>query len=549
MYLDYFGLKRKPFLITPDPAFLYPAPVHQQALAHLQYGLQREGGFLLLTGEVGTGKTTLCRLFMDNLPEDFRLAYLLNTRLDTGGLLSGICRELGIDAGDGRDVNRLVEKIYDNLLAAHGAGKHTLVVIEEAQNLEADVLETLRLLTNLETSATKLLHILLIGQPELLETLRRPALRQLNQRVVSRSHLGALDKTEIGPYIRHRLKMAGTGRPLFTPAALGQIHKRTGGIPRLVNLLAEHCLMGAYATGRPQVGTAIVRAASRELAGTLQTPSAPGRMRIAVPSAAILAVLALGVLLVVNTEIGELPVAPASTPPGIEDNNAGAGPKAAPLAAAPDPQRETPEPAPESGELSAPAAAPNAYRRMLALADIDADANSESEFCSLAAEHGQRCVYRQVESREELLEIDGPSIVRLVEGGDSIGVYLLQNAGGDPVLRNSAGEQHRPLDEIVASMEPGALFLWRPPAGFSEPLNPGETNPQLVDSLMGWLSASGHLSEPLVTGGVYSDYLADIVRRFQADHGLAVDGILGERTLIELTGYGDGSGRISDVEP
>ena len=197
IYLQYFALKREPFSIVPDPGFLYPSIYHRQAVAHLKYGLDREGGFILLTGEVGTGKTTLTRTMIKRIPPHVRVAYILNSKLNTTDVLASICDELNIQLPEDVELSftkKCIDALNQDLLAAHAEGKKTLIVIEEAQNLTPEVLETLRLLSNLETSTQKLLHILLVGQPELLEILAQKELRQLNQRVVSRFHLSPLDK-------------------------------------------------------------------------------------------------------------------------------------------------------------------------------------------------------------------------------------------------------------------------------------------------------------------------------------------------------------------
>ena len=483
---------------------------------------------------------------MDNLPDDFRLAYLLNTRLETEGLLAGICRELGVDPGNDADVNKLVERIYDNLLAAHAGGRHTLVVIEEAQNLGPGVLETLRLLTNLETSATKLMHILLIGQPELLETLRQPGLRQLNQRVVSRSHLGALDRDEIARYLRHRLKMAGTERPLFTAGAIARLHARSGGIPRLVNLLAEHCLMGAYATGRSQVNAGIVRRAARELAGTLPPPR-----RAAGRGLAVAATVLLGLGLALYLGLPGVGALMSSGP--VDTGPAGGGTVAVETAVAAAPA--VTEPATAGGQGGKGVAEetqrhyPNAYRRLLARRGIDAEVASEAGLCEVAEARGLRCMRGQVRSREELLAVGRPMVVRLYSGDDGIDLFLLDGAGtGGPILANSRGERDGRLDEILQRMDPEVLYLWQSPPAYTAPLSPGESNPSLVKQVVEWLAAAGYATENLVTGGLYSNYVAALVREFQADNGLEVDGILGERTLEKLSLLAGPADRVSDAE-
>ncbi|MGV6807983.1 MAG: ExeA family protein, partial [bacterium] len=300
MYLAHFGLFKKPFLISPDPEFLYPSPGHQEAFAHLRYGLQREGGFLVLTGEVGTGKTTLCRLLIEQLPEQFRLAYILNAQLDSLGLLRSICKELQIQTNEqSDDLNSYVEALYETLLKGYSNNQKTLIIIEEAQNLDPRVLETLRLLTNLETNTTKLLHILLIGQPELLDVLARPQLRQLNQRVVSRFHLSALSRKEVDLYVAHRLATActrdGRSSAVFDNSALSAIYRHSKGIPRLINLLAEQALIAAYAENKSSVDGALVNRATKEALGEVRRKSPSGWFWPAVAAVAAVAGLLIAV--------------------------------------------------------------------------------------------------------------------------------------------------------------------------------------------------------------------------------------------------------------
>lgn len=275
LYLKHFGLKREPFSIVPDPGFLYPSNQHRQAVAHLKYGLDREGGFILLTGEVGTGKTTLTRTLLKSMPAHIRVAYVLNSKLEVGDLLASICHELGVDLAEIRGLSfakECVDALYHDLLRVHAEGKKTLVVIEEGQNLSADVLETLRLLSNLETHTEKLLHILLVGQPELLEILAQRELRQLNQRVVARCHLQPLERDDLANYINHRLHRAGAQRPVFDSDCIAVLYRLTEGVPRLINLVCQHSLLAAYATGSATVSGRLLKRAAREI---LPPPSVP----------------------------------------------------------------------------------------------------------------------------------------------------------------------------------------------------------------------------------------------------------------------------------
>src|SRR3954464_173188 len=222
MYHSYFGLGEAPFSLAPDPRYLYMSERHQEALAHLLYGVSGDGGFVLLTGEVGAGKTTICRCLLEQIPQACDIAYLFNPKLTVEELLSSICSELRIDSPpNGASIKTFVDCINAHLLASHAKGRHTVLIIDEAQNLSADVLEQMRLLTNLETNQRKLLQIILIGQPELAAMLERPELRQLSQRIVARYRLGPLSKTEVAAYVAHRLEIAGGTRTLFSPRGTG----------------------------------------------------------------------------------------------------------------------------------------------------------------------------------------------------------------------------------------------------------------------------------------------------------------------------------------
>ena len=266
MYLSYFGLAEAPFSIAPAPRYLYMSQRHQEALAHLLYGVNGEGGFVLLTGEVGTGKTTVSRCLLEQIPESCDVAYIFNPRLTVEELLSTICVEFGIDCPPGNtSIKVFVDCINAHLLDAHAKGRHSVLIIDEAQNLSADVLEQMRLLTNLETNERKLLQIILIGQPELATMLERPELRQLAQRIVARYHLGPLTKPEVAAYVQHRLEVAGTQRQLFPPALMGRLHSLGGGIPRIINVLCDRALLGAYAQGKERVDRATLEQAAREV--------------------------------------------------------------------------------------------------------------------------------------------------------------------------------------------------------------------------------------------------------------------------------------------
>lgn len=267
MYLDFFGLKEFPFSIAPDPRYLYMSERHREALAHLLFGVGGQGGFVVLTGEVGTGKTTICRCFLGQVPETTDVAFVINPKLSAHELLASICDELKIEYGDGATIKTLNDEINRYLLTAHARGRHTVLVVDEAQNLSVDVLEQLRLLTNLETSEKKLLQIILLGQPELRSLLAQPELRQLAQRVTARYHLDALNRLEVGAYLKCRLAVAGRTSSVFTQGAIRKLYRLSGGIPRLINLIADRALLGAYASHSEFVDPVHVKQAFREIKG------------------------------------------------------------------------------------------------------------------------------------------------------------------------------------------------------------------------------------------------------------------------------------------
>ncbi len=270
MYTDFFKLSEPPFSLTPDPRFLYMSERHREGLAHLFYGVQQPGGFVQLTGDIGSGKTTLCRCLIKQLPPGTDIALILNPRLTVIELLATVCDELGISYPAEAASNKvLIDALNQRLLESHARSRRTVLIIDEAQNLNEDVLEQIRLLTNLETSKEKLLQIILIGQPELLSLLKRKNLRQLAQRITARYHLLSLSRSETHAYIQHRLLVAGRKEPLFTRRAMHCVYRLSRGMPRVINIICDRALLGAYALDAQRVSAGIVRKASRETRGSL----------------------------------------------------------------------------------------------------------------------------------------------------------------------------------------------------------------------------------------------------------------------------------------
>jgi general secretion pathway protein A len=356
MYTAYFGLSENPFSITPDPRFLYMSGRHREALAHLFYGLGASGGFVQLTGEIGTGKTTICRSLLRTLPKNVDVALILNPAMSVVELLRTICEELRIGVPrHGATPKDFIDRLNEYLLAANARGRKTVLIIDEAQNLDVDVLEQIRLLTNLETERHKLLQIFLIGQPELRELLGGENMQQLAQRITGRYHLGPLTRRETEQYIRHRLAVGGTQMPLFTRAAMRRIYRLSGGVPRTINILCDRALLGAFVTGREQVDRRIAVSASREVAGDIgarrfEVP-AWARTAIAV-SAAVAGTWMLATWWAQVTEFNA--VAGIERPMRTEGTAREEAPSA--NAAAPSSRAERAAPAPRTGEPPAPSA-------------------------------------------------------------------------------------------------------------------------------------------------------------------------------------------------
>lgn len=291
MYRKYFGIKKVPFSIAPDPRYLYMSVQHKEALAHLLYGIRIDGGFVLLTGEVGTGKTTICRCLLERLPKSCDVAFVINPKLSSAELLATICDEFRISYPKNKlSMKILVDRINGYLLESHANRRRALLIIDEAQNLSDEVLEQIRLLTNLETNERKLLQIILIGQPELRQRLARPELRQLAQRIVARFHLAPLSRAEMAPYVNHRLRVAGLQAELFSARSLEKLYSYSGGIPRIINAICDRALLGAFVLGKKSIDEKTLAMAAREILGGAHAPGSRKKLT------AVLVALALVLL-------------------------------------------------------------------------------------------------------------------------------------------------------------------------------------------------------------------------------------------------------------
>jgi len=509
IYLKHFGLVREPFSIVPDPGFLYPSNHHRQAVAHLKYGLDREGGFILLTGEVGTGKTTLTRTMLKRLPAHVRVAYVLNSKLEVSDALASICDELSIElpASSGLSFAKVcTDALNQDLLQAHAQGKKTLIVIEEAQNLTAEVLETLRLLSNLETHTHKLLHILLVGQPELLEILAQKELRQLNQRVVSRFHLLPLDKDDLANYVNHRLHRAGAKQPVFDSACMSMLYKLTKGVPRLINLVCQHSLLAAYSTETKTITPKLIKQASVEILGEQKLPHPLKEYWPHGLTAALLVVVAWLF----------------TAGPGIEYQEPSAK---QPLSTAATPVQ------------TSPAAIPglNPFAQLLSLWSINkSEVYSQEDFTALAEFQGLKT--QQITDAEviDLEIINRPGIVRLETSAGYLKSYLLTRIdqsgftvtnGSDIQLLDGQGFRDRWSRSFT--------YLWRPPIEV-ERLALGDKDAQAVSWLQSQLQQVDQNAEAIISGGRYTQAIANQVLSFQREQEITADGVVGRETLLRL---------------
>ena len=552
---------------------------HREALAHLLYGLDAGGGFVLLTGEVGAGKTTVCRCFLEQIPAHCDVAYIFNPKLTVGELLRSICDEFGVPhsatTSAGETVKDYIDPLNAALLAAHGAGRNSVLIIDEAQNLSADVLEQLRLLTNLETSERKLLQIILIGQPELRAMVASPPLEQLAQRVIARFHLDALSPPETRQYIAHRLAVAGLQSPVpFTAHAIRRIHVLSRGVPRRINLLCDRALLGAYAAGVREVDVSIVKRAAREVfdaPASAAAAAARGRTKV-LPAWAAAALGACGGAVLVaaaGVYLGGWPLSvsrsglAASGPQAIRAGSAAApGPVASvPLAAAPT-APVAPVASAGSASAAASASAPvNAARppspglgqflavqptgeraAWAALASAwGATVPDGADACAAVLQDGLRCYRNRRAGLNLVRQIDRPVLLALYASGETgaaVWVLLRQLDGagnGDVALLEGGGHTLRvPVTELAQAWRGDIATLWRAPTGMPE-------KGEVTDTPAGaaWLDnqlASTAVGGPGTNAGrpMTPAVRQSRIQRFQLAQGVTPDGRAGPLTLMLL---------------
>lgn len=537
MYKQFFKFEKPPFSIAPDPQFLYLSSRHQEGIAHLLYGINMGGGFVALTGEVGTGKTTLCRSLLEQIPDDVDIAYLLNPKLNAIELLASICGELVINYPEQTtSLKILIDLLNQHLLATHAKGRRTVLIIDEAQNLSLDVLEQIRLLTNLETSTTKLLQIILIGQPELRDLLNDNKLRQLNQRITARYHLSPLSLSETQAYIAHRLKVSGGRLDIFNPGAIKRIYKLTRGIPRLINILCDRCLLGAYSLEAQTINQAIVNKSAKEV---LPEKAKKNLLPIGV---SITSLVFLGLIIgylsdflplqkyTINKDQEILAGQTASTQRTTQSIL-----KKEPIVLSSDvtAKHSAPTIKPSFTDFIKPSALSMTHALNIALRlwDISIPENF-SAVCPLFQKTGLRCLPGR-SNWQQLIRLDRPIILEFSLANNQKRFALLVGTIQDKVILRTDMEYLFPIQEILPFWKGIFLVLWKPPGIDFQILYPGQKSNdilwirQRLDQIQG-------ATETVSSADFYDANLEVRVKRFQHQQQIAQDGLVGPLTIIHL---------------
>jgi general secretion pathway protein A len=548
MYLSFFGLNEKPFAITPDPRYLYLSERHAEALAHLLYGINEAGGFVQLTGEVGTGKTTIVRSLLAQTPKNAEIALILNPRMTAPEFLLTICEEIGIGVPDSsmESLKDLVDILSHYLLRAHGGGRRVVLVVDEAQNLAPAVLEQVRLLTNLETNTQKLLQIILIGQPELRELLGRNELRQLAQRITGRYHLHPLSRDETAAYVRHRLRVAGATTDIFSASALSEVYRLSVGVPRVINVICDRALLGAYSMDRHRVTATLVRHAASEVFGKKIIPN---WLPWAAAGSTVVVLLCATVALWNTRPWSSKSSAVAAVPHAHMTSTAQA-----------DGDKLTPVSTRSAGAPAAPAV--GTISRQPSLADLLAkhadETDTDSAFaklfglwgvkytpggtdpCTQASQQGLDCL-TQRGSLAQLHLYNRPAILLVNDDGGASHQVVLTRLDDEHARIQLGGTSHDiGIGELSRYWFGDFVMLWRPGTSQVKSLAPG-----MHGADVRWLRESlqhvrGEHSDGPVSD-VFDTDLANLVRDFQRQHRLTVDGIAGVQTQIALASAVAGS--------
>ena len=548
MYLQFFGLNEAPFSITPDPAFVYLSAAHRDALAHLLYGVGQggAGGFVQLTGEVGTGKTTICRCLLEQVPEETQVALVLNPLMTPRELLATICEELGLPTAGISDSNKLmVDTLNAYLLEQHAAGQHVVVVIDEAQNLSPEALEQVRLLTNLETAKEKLLQMVLLGQPELRQLLQRQNLRQLSQRITARYHLAPLNQEETLAYIKHRIQVAGAQRNPFRPSAMRALYQRSAGVPRLINIIADRALAGAYARESGNVTPALVHAAANEVQPS-ETRVRSSRWPMAAATASAVVLLLLSLLMWDSPMLDSLRPAVVGEPLPLAQSDT--GPEPAPAAATIAVETEEIERVPEDSPVgayssdSAPTLAPlpefdsdwleeqhrSVWQSMAELWQDSGSSNAILAACNGVSGTGYACL-RDQGNWSRIRKLGLP--VMLVLHAENPSLLVLRGFSGEGLLVGSGDDVIEVSRDAIETRWLGEYIVAWPQA----PDWPGQIRRGEASAAVDIVMDMAAFAEPAWGGdGVFDSGFESWLMTFQRRHGLKADGIVGPNTLIYL---------------
>jgi len=529
MYTSFFGLNEKPFSITPDPRYLFLSERHGEALAHLVYGVTESGGFIQLTGEVGTGKTTLVRsLLLNKMPDNADVAVVLNPQLSVIEFLATICEELHIDVPHNKgSIKALTDALNRHLLSAHAEGRRTILVVDEAQNLTPAVLEQVRLLTNLETAKQKLLQIILIGQEELRDLLARNDLRQLAQRITGRYHLEPLSRDETSSYVEHRLKVAGALGEVFDTGAKKEVFRLSQGVPRLINVICDRALLGAYAQESRRVNPRLIRQAAAEVHGEYERSPWVRRTAIAAGMVGV-AVIAASIWSVTQRDLPVQPIAVAQEP-AIE---------------------KQPEPEPVAVEVvppQEPEAGPTLDEQLKMASDLTGIdfalaalfetwgleyRTGDRDGCVQASDAGLTCLYQRG-SWSGLRQMDRPAVLTLIDSDGNDHEVVLTGITADNAELSLGGVRvTHAVADITDAWFGQFMLLWRPPTGTAVSLGRGSQGGDVAWLRNSLAAIDGRYASSDSQSEVFDAELEQLVRSFQRDHRLEVDGLAGQQTQI-----------------
>ena len=529
MYHSYFGIEEQAFSIAVNPRYMYMSAQHREALAHLLYGVN-SGGFVMLTGEVGTGKTTTIRCLLEQLPANADVAMIMNPAASVRDLMCSICDEFGVDYDvDETSTKVLTDKLYAFLLQNHSRGRNSIVLIDEAQLLRISTLEQIRLLTNLESHTQKMLQIILVGQPELNELLAKPDLRQLSQRITARYHLRPLTVDEVGAYIRHRLSVAGMppGRDPFPLSVVKKVFSISGGIPRLINILCDRMLLGAYTQEATLVDGSICKQATEEVLGDPREKKAFNSQRsislhspLIYGGSAVLVALIVSILIwsIVSREPAEKAI--VLEQPVIPDLPVDTA-RVEPL----------PLPKPEILDISTRG---QDDALMILLRYLGIDEKTAVYPCWLASKKGLQCESLEADTWQEFLSVNRPAILTLnMPSRNSAFIALVSVTGNNATILYDGEEHIVSLDEIGSYWTGEYVIIWQKPEKFDKAIGIGSSGP-LVRWLAEQFAKLDQQTSPLADDR-FNKQLESRVKIFQQQYGLEDDGLAGMKTLLRLS--------------